>query len=410
MTDRTRSVTEARARLLAACRPVCAPEAVGLREAVGRVLAIDLTSPIDVPAHDNSAMDGYAFRHADAAAPDVALDVVGTAYAGRPWSGELDRGQAVRIMTGAMVPAGADTVVPHEHVSSDDKAVRIGPGTKKGANVRRAGEDLSAGCTALPAGRRLRPADIGLAASLGIPTLMVYRRLRVGLLSTGDEVMSVGEPARTGGIYDSNRYTLACMLDRLGCEVIELGVARDDRITLSAALDRAVGEVDVLITSGGVSGGDADYIREVLADLGTVDFWKIAMKPGRPMAFGRLTRQGRDTLLFGLPGNPVASMLSFLFIAREGVLSLMGVSPLPELPRFPAVCDDAIRKQPGRTEYLRGVMTSRDGQLHVSVTGPQSSGVLRSMCEANCIIELPEPSADVAVSDIVSVVPLGLLE
>jgi molybdopterin molybdotransferase len=313
-------------------------------------------------------------------------------------------------MTGAVMPRGADTVAIQETAKVDGDCVIVPPGQKAGQNRRRAGEDLKAGEAALRAGRLLRPADIGLAASLGVPELTVVRRVRVGVLSTGDEVMSIGDAPREGGIYDSNRYTLTAMLTRLGCEVVDLGVARDTREALSAALESAVGEVDAIITSGGVSVGEADFVREILASLGEVTFWKIAMKPGRPMAFGRLTRGGRDTLLFGLPGNPVATMITFYFFAREALLTLMGASPVPVPIRFDAISGSAMKKQPGRTEYQRGILELRDGRWYVTVTGAQGSGILRSMCDANCIIVLDDDVGNVAVCDTVGVIPFeGLI-
>jgi molybdopterin molybdotransferase len=286
-------VADARAHILAACSPVRGTQRVPVRDALGRVLAADVISPVSVPPHDNSAMDGYAVRHADLSADgETRLTIVGQAFAGHAWAGEVATGQAVRIMTGAMMPAGADTIVIQESARLDGDAVIVPPGQKAGQHRRRAGEDLRAGEPALRAGRLLRPADIGLAASLGIAELTVHRRVRVGVLSTGDEVMSIGDAPREGGIYDSNRYTLTGMLTRLGCEVVDLGVARDTREALSDALESAVGEVDALITSGGVSVGEADFVREILASLGQVTFWKIAMKPGRPMAFGTLGQNG----------------------------------------------------------------------------------------------------------------------
>jgi molybdopterin molybdotransferase len=234
--------------------------------------------------------------------------------------------------------------------------------------------------------------------------------VRVGVLSTGDEVMSIGDAPREGSIYDSNRYTLTGMLTRLGCEVVDLGVAGDTREALSAALGSAVGEVDAIITSGGVSVGEADFVREILASLGQVEFWKIAMKPGRPMAFGRLGRGERSTLLFGLPGNPVATMVTFYFFAREALLTLMGVAPVAAPIHFSAVSDTAMKKQPGRTEYQRGVLELRAGGWHIAVTGAQGSGILRSMCDANCIIVLGDDCGNVAIGDAVTVVPFeGLI-
>jgi molybdopterin molybdotransferase len=404
-------VADARAHILSACSPVRGTQHVPLRDALGRVLAADVVSGVNVPPHDNSAMDGYAVRHADlAAGTDTRLAVVGHAYAGHAWDGEIGPGQAVRIMTGAVMPAGADTIVIQEHARTDGDTVIVPPGQKAGQHRRRAGEDLRAGEAALSAGRLLRPADIGLAASLGVAELTVYRRVRVGVLSTGDEVMSIGEAPREGGIYDSNRYTLTGMLARLGCDVVDLGVARDTREALSEALESAVGEVDIIITSGGVSVGEADFVREILASLGEVTFWKIAMKPGRPMAFGRLGKDGRDTLLFGLPGNPVATMITFHFFARDALLTLMGVAPLAAPLHFPAISDSAMKKQPGRTEYQRGILTLRDGQWHAAVTGAQGSGILRSMCDANCIIVLGDDCGGVAVGDRVDVIPFeGLI-
>ncbi len=411
MSQQFTPVDDARTHILSACRPVRSTQRVAVRDALGRVLAADVISPVSVPPHDNSAMDGYAVRHADLSSDaETRLAIVGTAYAGHAWDGQVGAGQAVRIMTGAVMPRGADTVVIQEAVNIDGDAVVIPPGQKSGQNRRRAGEDLRAGEAALRAGRLLRPADIGLAASLGIPELTVYRRVRVGVLSTGDEVMSIGDAPRDGGIYDSNRYTLTGMLTRLGCEVVDLGVARDTREALSAALESAVGEVDALITSGGVSVGEADFVREILASLGQVTFWKIAMKPGRPMAFGKLGRGERGTLLFGLPGNPVATMVTFLFFARDALLTLMGVSPVAAPVHFSALSDSAMKKQPGRTEYQRGILELRDGRWHAAVTGAQGSGILRSMCDANCIIVLGDDCGNIAVGDTVKVIPFeGLI-
>lgn len=415
MTDQTLALADARARILADCPAIAGTERIQLAEATGRVLATDLISPVDVPPHDNSAMDGYAVRHADlcvepGSAGSTRLAVVGHAFAGHAWQGTVAAGQAVRIMTGAVMPEGADTVVMQEAVTVEGDHVLIPPGQRAGQNRRRAGEDLKAGEAALPAGRLLRPSDIGLAASLGTGELDVVRRLRVGVLSTGDEVMSIGETPREGGIYDSNRHTLSALLSRLGCEVVDLGVARDTKDALSGAFGRAVGKVDAIITSGGVSDGEADFVREVLADLGNVAFWKIAMKPGRPMAFGRLSRDGRDTVLFGLPGNPVATMVAFYFLARDGLMSLMGARPLPAVPLFEVISAGAIRKLPGRTEFQRGRLTLKDGRWQVAVTGAQGSGILRSMCDADCIIVLDHDSGSVAAGEPVRVAAFeGLL-
>jgi molybdopterin molybdotransferase len=406
MTDHLISVAEARAHILAACAPVHGTQRVPLRTALGRVLAADIISPVSVPPHDNAAMDGYAVRHADLSNDgDTPLKLIGQANAGHRWAGTVATGQAVRVMTGAVLPSGADTVVIQEAVHLDGDIVLVPPGQKAGQHRRRTGEDLLAGEPALRAGRLLRPADLGLAASLGLAELTVHRRVRVGVLTTGDEVMSIGEAPREGGIYDSNRYTLTGMLTRLGCEVVDLGVARDTPEALSAALEPAIGEVDVLITSGGVSDGEADFVRDILARLGTVTFWKIAMKPGRPMAFGTLGQNSCGTLLFGLPGNPVATMVAFQVFARDALLTLMGVAPVTPPIQFSAISATAMKKQPGRTEYPRGILSQHQGQWRVTATGAQGSGILRSMCDANCFIVLDEACGNVAAGDAVDVMP-----
>src|SRR5687768_17345032 len=257
-------VVKAREVIARFLTPVTATERVGVRAALGRVLAEDVISPIDVPAHDNSAMDGYAVRHADLRADgEVALTIAGTAFAGAPYAHALNAGQAVRIMTGGVVPEGADTIVMQEHVKAGDGQVTIGGGHRKNQNLRRAGEDLKAGGVALKRGQRMRPADVGLISSLGIPEVMVYRKLRVAFFSTGDELVSIGTPPKTGQIYDSNRYTIYGMLERLDCEVLDMGVVRDDPVLLEHAFERAAGSADVVITSGGVSVGEADFVKEL---------------------------------------------------------------------------------------------------------------------------------------------------
>jgi molybdopterin molybdotransferase len=399
-------VERARALTRDLVAPIRGVQRVFVREALGRVLAQELISPIDVPAHDNSAMDGYAVRAADLGGTDARLRLVGSALAGRPYAGQVGAGECVRIMTGAIVPAGADTIVIQEVVRAEADTVVVPPGQQQGQNLRRAGEDLPAGRQALPAGKLLRPAELGLIASLGVAEVTVKRRLRVALFSTGDELVSVGTPPRPGEIYDSNRYTIHGMLSRLGCEVLDLGVVRDEPAALEAALRQAAAEADAIVTSGGVSVGEADFIRPLMAHLGEVLFWKIAMKPGRPMAFGRIGADGASAFLFGLPGNPVAVMVTFYQFVREALLRMMGVEPIAPLASLPATSLTPLKKNPGRTEFQRAVLFREGGQWLVRASGAQGSGVLRSMSEANCFIVLEHERGNVAAGDAVTVQPM----
>jgi molybdopterin molybdotransferase len=393
-------------------QPVRAVEQVALRAALGRVLARDIVSPINVPAHDNSAMDGYALRGADLPLEGSALlRVIGVAYAGKPSGLVPAPGECVRIMTGGVMPAGCDSVLPQEFVAQDlGEAIVVRAGSiRPGDNRRFAGEDLKAGSAALPAGRIVRPADLGLIASLGIAEVAVRRRLRVAFFSTGDELRSIGEALGEGCVYDSNRYTIYGMLQRLGCDIVDMGVVRDSPEALEEALRSACENADAIITSGGVSVGAADYTKQVMARLGDVTFWKIGMRPGRPLAFGRVNSNGRSAFLFGLPGNPVAVMVSFYFFAREALLRMMGAeAPLPLLQARSA---GAIRKKPGRTEYQRGIVArGADGLPEVRITGSQGSGILRSMSEANCMVVLHDEQGNVAPGDSVDILPFeGLL-
>jgi molybdopterin molybdotransferase len=352
-------------------------------------------------------MDGYAFRASDVGAATVTLRVAGSAYAGRRFNGTPNAGECVRIMTGAVMPAGCDTVVPQELVelqAAGDTIAFPGAAVKAGDNRRLRGEDLVIGKAALRQGKMLRPADLGLLASLGIDKVSVRRRLRVAFFSTGDELRSIGEPLDDGCVYDSNRHTVRGMLTRLGCEAIDLGVVRDDPAALEAALRAGCERADAIITSGGVSAGDADYTAQMMARLGEVMFWKLAMRPGRPMAFGRIASNGHSAYLFGLPGNPVAVMISFHFFVRDALLRLMGAVVQP-LPQMRAVAQTPIRKKPGRTEYQRGILSGDAGGLpQVRITGSQGSGILRSMSEANCIVVLPHDQGSVAAGDEVGVV------
>lgn len=394
------SVGEARAAILEQVQAVDGWERVAIRSALDRVLASDVIAPYDVPAHDNSAMDGYAVRYADlASGVETALEVVGTAFAGRPYGGSLGAGQAVRIMTGAVIPAGADTIVVQEVTRTAGSEVWVPIGQFEGQHLRRAGEDLKRGMPALPAGKRLSPADIGLLASLGLADVEVRRRLRVAFFSTGDELASLGSPLAPGEVYDSNRYTLWASLARLGAEIIDMGVVRDDPEALENALRTAASQADVILTTGGVSVGEADFIREMMARLGEVAFWKINIKPGRPMAFGKVGK----AVLFGLPGNPVAVMVTFHQLVAEALRAMMGINPLPLRPTFSVISASAIKKLPNRQEYPRGILFEKNGAWHVRLAGSQGSGVLRSMAEANCYIVLPEAGSHVSVGDPVEV-------
>ncbi|MDO9075455.1 MAG: molybdopterin molybdotransferase MoeA [Rubrivivax sp.] len=405
--DRNLSVDEARAAIAAALQPIAGTETVALPKALGRVLAENVISPIDVPAHDNSAMDGYAFRGSELqAAGPTTLKSVGTLFAGAPWSDNVGAEQCLRIMTGAVMPRGLDTVVPLElcHVDGDTVRVELGV-IRAGDNRRRRGEDLAAGRPALQAGRVLKPADLGLVASLGIGEVPVRRRLRVGLFSTGDELRMLGQPLDAGSVYDSNRYSLMGALQRLGMEVIDLGLVRDDPAALQTTLEAAVAQADVVLTSGGVSMGDADHTRDVLARMGEVAFWKVAMRPGRPFAFGPLTREAGalPCWLFALPGNPVAALVTFYAFAREALLQLAGAAPRP-LPVLQARCTTALRKRPGRTEFQRAIVEpAADGGWQVRLTGSQGAGVLRSMSEANALVVLGHAQGSVAEGGLVDV-------
>ena len=388
-------------------QPILGIETVAIWQALDRVLAADVISPISVPAHDNSAMDGFAFQGADLL-PNAAttLAVNGTVYAGKAFDGAVGHGECVRIMTGAVMPAGCDTVVPQEFTQNgSDATVTIPHGViRTGDNRRQMGEDLKEGKPALAQGRMLRPSDLGLLASLGIGQVMVQRRLRVAFFSTGDELRSLGDALDPGCIYDSNRYTLFGMLTRLGCELIDMGVVKDDPASLEAALRSACANADAIITSGGVSVGAADYTKQIMAQLGDVTFWKIGMRPGRPMAFGTITSKGKTAYLFGLPGNPVAVMVTFYFFARDALLRMMGAHSAP-LPLLRAATATDIRKKPGRTEYQRGILsTDSDGSPLVRITGSQGSGVLRSMSEANCMVVLRHEQGSVHAGELVDVI------
>ncbi len=397
------SAEEADSRISTLVDTVNGCEKVAVRSALDRTLGEDVYSTVNVPSHTNSAMDGYAIRSRDLPSDDSsqALTVIGTAWAGRPYTGQAQVNQCVRIMTGAKMPAGTDTVIMQEQVECLGDTIRIAPGHKPGQNVRQAGEDLAIGQVAVPAGKRLSPAELGLFASLGIAEVKVVRRLRVAFFSTGDELRSIGEPLAEGEIYDSNRYTLHGMLARLNVELLDMGVIADERDAIAQAFHQAADMADVIITTGGVSVGEADFVKEILAETGTVDFWKLAIKPGRPLAFGKVD----NAFFFGLPGNPVAVMVTFYEFVQPALRRMMGQTDLRPV-RFKVRCESRLRKRPGRMEFQRGLLRiGEDGILSVSRSGPQGSGMLSSMSSANCFIVLPTASGTVEAGDTVYVEP-----
>lgn len=396
------SVTQALENILAAVPRTAGHEVVDLRTAPGRILADAVVCGFDVPPYDNSAMDGYALRAADL--PDsgeAALSVIGTVFAGQPFDGTVGPGQCVRIMTGAMLPQGADTVVMQEHARREGDSVYVGSGEQPGQHVRPRGEELRAGDTVLHPGIRLGPAQIGLIASLGQAEVAVKRRPRVAFFSTGDELRPLGAELAPGQIYDSNRYTLFSMLARLPVEPVDLGRIPDDKEAVARTFEQAARQADVVITSGGVSVGDADYVTETLQRMGQINFWKIAMKPGHPLAFGFL----EQAVFFGLPGNPVSAMVTFYQFVQPALLRMLeqeSGSPL----RLHVRSASRLRKKPGRLEFQRGILErGADGELQVRSSGLQSSAMLTSVSNANCLIILPAESAGAAEGDRVEVEP-----
>ena len=396
-------VAKARELIRGFLSPVTAVERVHVRSALGRVLAEDLVSPIAVPGHDNSAMDGYAVRFTDlAAAGESTLKRVGESFAGKPWTGAIGPGECVRIFTGGVMPEGADTVVMQERVSEEGTRVKIARGavSKAGQNRRFAGEDLKAGQVVFRAGQLIHPAELGMIASLGIGEVSVYRRLRVAFFSTGDELKPIGTSLAAGEIYDSNRYTLHGMLTRLGCEIVDLGVVEDVPAKLEHAFATAARSADVVITSGGVSVGEADYVKQLLEKLGEVRFWKIAMRPGRPLAYGKMG----NAHFFGLPGNPVAVMVTFYEFVREALMILQGRREVAPPPTFKVRLSGPLRKVPGRMEFQRGILCpDGNGGFSVRSTGDQGSGILSSMSQANCFIVLATEVGNVPAGELVDV-------
>jgi molybdopterin molybdotransferase len=392
------SVQDGQALILAQVTAPTPPEIVALPAALGRVLATDIRAPFDVPPADNSAVDGYAVTSVDIPSDGTrTLSVAGQLGAGAVLETPLVPGSALRIMTGAPMPTGADTVYPQEIVERRGDHLVIGP-LEKGVNVRSRGEDVAAGSVVLEAGTVLQPPALGLAASLGTCQLLVRRRPRVGLLSTGDEVIEPGQPRQPGQIFDANRFALRGAIESAGGDVVDLGIVPDVKVELRARLEEAARVGDLVVTSGGVSVGVYDLVKEVLDEVGAIDFWQVRMQPGRPLAFGRVG----GTLFFGLPGNPVASMLAYLLFVRPALFALAGRRRVfPDL--WHARAAEGLRKKRGRAEFKRGVLRFVDGMWDVRTTGPQGSGILSSLAVGNCLIHLEEDRGDVTPGETVTV-------
>lgn len=399
------SLEQALEKLLSQSNAITQTEQIPLGQAVGRITAQPLISPLNVPPFDNSAMDGYAVRLVDVT-PDAVLPVAGKAFAGQPFQGQWPVGTCIRIMTGAPVPEGTEAVIMQEQAEALEHGVRFTHLPKGGQNVRRAGEDIRFGAEVLPAGSRLGVAELPILASLGIDRVTVYRRLKVALFSTGDELQAVGQPLADGQIYDTNRFTVRLMLEQLGCEVIDLGIIRDSEQALRQAFKDADAQADVVITSGGVSVGEADYTKQILDELGEIAFWKLAIKPGKPFAFGKL-----DNALFcGLPGNPVSAALTFYQLVQPLLIKLSGYSQWQPPKRFKVKTTSSLKKTPGRLDFQRGQLTvNADGQLEVSTTGHQGSHVFTSFSQGNCFIVLERERGSVAAGEWVTVEPFNHL-
>jgi len=400
------SVEEARSRILELITPAAESESLELRGALGRTLAEDICSTIAVPPYNNSAMDGYALHSRNIpSSGNATLKLVGTALAGHPFSGEIGSGECIRIMTGAAMPDTLDTIIMQEQVERSDDTITIGCNHKRHDHLRFIGEDIRIGDTVTATGTTLRPAELGLLASLGISHVTVGRRVRVAFFSTGDELREAGETLQTGQIYDSNRYTLYGLLKRLDVELNDMGIIPDQPKAIENAFKLAAESADLVITSGGVSVGDADYVKQTLDQLGQIDFWKIAMKPGKPLAFGALG----NSLFFGLPGNPVSAMATFYQFVIPAIRKLKGETERDDWTlRVP--CSSNLKKRPGRTDFQRGILQNDEsGNLTVHTTGLQGSHMLSSMSRANCFIVIPAESGNIEAGSMVDVQPFDAL-
>ncbi len=376
---------------------------IPLENALDRILASDVTSSIDVPGHDNSAMDGYALRSEDLK-NTCTLSQVGKSFAGEPFKGTVEVGRCVRIMTGAVIPKGADCVVMQENTTAaQNEQITIHKNPQAGENIRRAGEDIAVGTTVLEKGTRLSPIDIGLLASIGIDRVDVLQPITLGIFSTGDELRLPGSELDSGCIYDSNRFVVRAILQRLGVTILDLGIIPDQPEALQAAFEKATRECDGIISSGGVSVGEADYTKDILEKLGEVSFWKVAMKPGKPFAFGTLNCDGESAFFFGLPGNPVSATVTFHQLALPAIHKMMGATP--ETPiTLPLATIDKLKKRPGRADFQRGkLVKTKDGKLSVESTGKQGSGILTSLSKADCYMVLEQDRSNCETGDKVNV-------
>ncbi|EHH1170598.1 TPA: bifunctional molybdopterin-guanine dinucleotide biosynthesis adaptor protein MobB/molybdopterin molybdotransferase MoeA [Vibrio parahaemolyticus] len=395
------SVVQGQEKILSLVNTVSEIEACKIENAYGRVLAEDIISPVNVPQYTNSAMDGYAIRSDDV--DRDSYQIVAEVMAGHAYDQPLEVGQAVKIMTGAPTPRNGDTVVMREQASQEgDKVTFNGAHIKAGQNVRQAGEDLAIGSDVFTAGTRLASPEMGMIASLGFGEANVFRKLKVAVFSTGDEVQAPGTEQKANSIYDSNRFTIMGMLEKLGCEILDFGILEDNEQLMIEALENASAQADVVMTSGGVSVGDADYIKLALDKLGQIDFWRINMRPGRPLAFGQINNKP----FFGLPGNPVAVMVSFINFVEPALRKMQGEQGWKPL-KVNAIATENLRSRQGRTEFSRGIYELDDtGRLTVRTTGKQGSGILRSMSEANCLIEISPTIDTVKEGESVTIIPL----
>ena len=400
------TVNDAIRQILDSVNIVAGYQKVPTIKTVARVLDEIITSELNVPAHTNAAVDGYALNAESLPSPGntTKIPIKGRALAGKPYDRILEHNVCIRIMTGAEIPGAADTVIMQEHVQLDGDYIHIDARHTIGQNIRRAGEDIKKGSVVLRPGQFFTPADVGLVASLGIGEVKVKRKPRVAIFSTGDEIHDIGNVLASGGIFDSNRFTLASALQRMAIDIIDLGIISDEKASLHNALCEIASDVDMIITSGGVSVGEADYVKEVLANMGAVEFWKVAIKPGRPIAFGKV----KDAIFFGLPGNPVAVMVTFYQFVLPALRKLMGIKNAPAAPKFKARSTGRIRKLPGRTEFQRGILEQdEDGEWWVRTTGKQGAGILTSISLANCFIILPHDGKSVESGNYATVQPFA---
>ncbi len=401
-------VEQALSQILSALPTIKDYEIINIEKAKARTIAESVIATFNVPQHNNSAVDGYGLNGKDISTDNIAsLEIIGTAYAGQPYEAEnLSLGQCIRIMTGAIIPEGVDTVVMQEHVELNGNKVSIDSRHKIGQNIRLAGEDIQQGEVVIQQGKFITPADIGLIASLGIAEIKVRRKLRIAIASTGNEVISIGETLGKNSLYDSNRYSLLAALDRPDIDIINLGILQDSPEALLNSFNQASESADLIISSGGVSVGEADHTKTALKQSGQVDFWKVAIKPGRPLAFGKIN----NCVFFGLPGNPVAVMVTFYQFVLPAIESMLGIKDKVIAPTLQVKSNENIRKKPGRTEVVRGILEKEaDGNWSVKITGKQGSGILRSMSLANAFIILEHDRESVKAGESVTVQPFSSL-